>query len=185
MEITMWLIRLACLASVASLAVIAGPAGAAPRTFENAALKLDKTREGSARSLTPASEVAQQLLNKRFVNLDLEVLIDGSDAESVQTSIEASDRRYPAKCAPGIFGSQIMTSDVEYFFTSADQTGKQVRISIYPGSRTDFPFNKVTCLPGPRGNTAIFKVQGYYLVGQDDIGTEIELELRAIAAPAE
>ena len=184
----MWPTRLACLTGIASIAMLlaVAHAGAAARSFENTAVKLDKTKEGqSGRSLATASEAAQQLLNKRFVNLDLEILIDGSDADAVQTSIEASDRRYPAKCAPGVLGSQIMTADIEYFFTSTDQSGKQVRVSVFPGARTEFPFNKVTCLPGPRGDTAIFKVQGYYLVDQDDLGNEIELELRAIAAPAE
>jgi hypothetical protein len=186
MEITMWLIRLASLASIASLCVALAAPGldAAPR-FDNASVKLDKTREGEARSLTPAGEVAQQLLNKRYVNLDLEVLIDGTNDDAVQTSIEPADRRYPAKCGPGVFGSLIMTPDIEYFFTSRDEAGKQVRISIYPGARTAFPFNKVTCLPGPRPGTAIFKAQGYYLVDKDDLGTEIELQLRALAAPVE
>jgi len=178
----MWMIRLVFLANFAAV----GGVDAAPRSFDNAAVKVDKTREGeAARTLTPASAVAQQLLGKRYVNLDLEVLIDGSNEDAVQTSIEPADRRYPAKCGPGIFGSQIMTPDIEYFFTSADEAGKQVRVSIYPGSRTTFPFNKVTCLPGPRANTAIFKVQGYYLVDKDDLGTEFELQLRALAAPTE
>jgi hypothetical protein len=187
MEITMWPIRLATLAILASAAALLPPAkaDAASRTFDAVGLKFDKTKEAAARSVTPADAAIQQLLGKRFVNLDIEVLIDGSDADAVQTSIEASDRRYPAKCAPGVLGSQIMSPDIEYFFTSVDQAGKQVRVSVYPGSRTDFPFNKVTCLPGPRADTAIFKVQGYYLVDQDDLGTAIELELRAIAAPAE
>jgi hypothetical protein len=187
MEMIMWLIRRAPLASIAGLAaILAAAAGlsAAPR-FDSASVKLDKTRGAETRSLTPANEVAQQLLGKRYVNLDLEVLIDGTDDDAVQTSIEPADRRYPAKCGPGVFGSLIMTSDIEYFFTSRDNTGKQVRVSIYPGARTAFPFNKVTCLPGPRPDTAVFKVQGYYLVDQDDLGTEIELQLRAFAAPAE
>jgi hypothetical protein len=186
MEITMWPTRLPVLASAAfgALLLATPPAGAATR-FDNAAVKLDKTREGAARSLTASSELAQQLLGKRYVNLDMEVLIDGSDEDAVQTSIEPADRRYPAKCAPGVLGSQTMTEDIEYFVTSADETGKQVRISIFPGARTAFPFNKVTCLPGPRPNTAVFKVQGYYLVDRDDLGTEIELQLRALPAPAE
>ncbi len=188
MEIRMWTIRSAHLTGIVAAAALVAMthAGMAARSFENAAVKLDKTRDGqSQRSLTTASEAAQQLLGKRFVNLDLEILIDGSDTDAVQTSIEASDRRYPAKCSPGVYGSQIMTTDIEYFFTSTDPGGKQLRVSVYPGARTEFPFNKVTCLPGPRADTAIFKVQGYYLVDQDDLGNEIELELRAIAAPAE
>jgi hypothetical protein len=182
----MWLIRLAPLASIASLGIMLTGADldAAPR-FDNAGVKLDKTKDGAARSLTAASEVAQQILDKRYVNLDLEVLIDGSDEDAVQTSIEPADRRYPAKCAPGVLGSLTMTPDIEYFLTSQDETGKQVRISIFPGARTAFPFNKVICLPGPRPGTAIFKVQGYYLVDKDDLGTEIEVQLRALAAPAE
>lgn len=186
MEMIMWLTRLAPLASIASLgiALAAADASAAQR-FDGATVKLDKTKEGEARGLTSASEAAQQLLNKRYVNLDLEVLIDGTNEDAVQTSIEPSDRRYPAKCGPGVLGSLIMTPDIEYFFTSRDDAGKQVRVSIYPGARTAFPFNKVTCLPGPRPGTAIFKAQGYYLVDKDDLGTEIELQLRALPAPPE
>ena len=76
----MWTIRSAHLTGIVAAAALVAMthAGMAARSFENAALKLDKTRDGqSQRSLTTASEAAQQLLGKRFVNLDLEILIDG------------------------------------------------------------------------------------------------------------
>lgn len=175
-------LRLAAL----TLVMIFVPGGFASAVdYQDAVVKVDKTenRHFARAAGLSLNDWVKDIVQKQYVRLALEIIIDGKDEDAVLISIEAAERRSPARCAPGVFGSLIQESETEYFFQVRPSGGKQVRLSLFPGSRTDFPLNRVDCLAGPTEKTAILKISGHYIVHRQEQPDAIEIELRAMPAP--
>ena len=152
----------------------------APAHAQDEVLKI-RADARTANMQTPAEQVAKLagLRNYTLVCLDMMVAVDGRNPGAVLTANEGDTRRYPVDCRAGQYGSFKMVGGVEYYLPNIGKVdGKEVDLEIYPGTRTDHPFNDVDCSAHPdQPNSAVFHISGFYTVKQHDFDRTV-VELR-------
>lgn len=137
-------------------------------------------RKESDRASGATLKALEKLQNHSLVCLDVKVTVDGSQPAAILTSNEGDMRRYPVDCRQGQLGSFPMSSGVEYYLPAVGKLGKaDVDIDIYTGSRTDHPFNDVSCIESSEGGkAATFRISGFYTVRTNDFGDRRVVEFR-------
>ena len=166
------------LSGFALLALSGGIAPAfAQRSFAPIATTLDKTTGPAARASLKNLGALANIQSRRFVHLDLKILLDGKDKDAVLSSTEEAVRRYDVDCRPGTFGRLTMAEGVEYY-VQVPHKGKLLKLSIYPGSRVKHTFNDVSCAYDPaHKDAAVFHIRGFYavVVNRFPDGTVVQL----------
>lgn len=164
--------------SVGLLAMLAEPAHAQDRAID-LSVSVDGRKE-SARASAAALKRLDKLENHSLVCLDIRVTVDGSQPAAILTSNEGDMRRYPVDCRASQLGSFPMSSAVEYYLPAIGKLGKaEVDVEVYPGSRTNHPFNDVSCIASDAGGrSATFRITGFYTVRSQDFGDRQVVEFR-------
>jgi len=137
-------------------------------------------RKESDRATSKVLDKLSKLTNHALVCLDVRVTADGSQPAAILTSNEGDMRRYPVDCRRSQLGSFPMASSVEYYLPAIGKVGKaELDVEVYPGGRTDHPFNDVSCIASSEGgNAAVFHITGFYVVRKHDFGERQVVEFR-------
>ena len=157
--------------------------GLAPEARAQGASDLDVTvdaRKESNRASSATLKSLQALKNHSLVCLDVKITVDGSQPAAILTSNEGDMRRYPVDCRAGQLGSFPMAAGVEYYLPTVGKLGKsEVDIEVYPGTRTNHPFNDASCVASSEGGkAATFRLSGFYTVMTHDFGERRVVEFR-------
>ncbi len=126
----------------------------------------------------------EKVLSTRSIYLKLRVILDGSVPNAVQYRVEESSSPDPVPCEPGHFRRLIMGSDMEYIVDVGEKAkGSFISASIFPGERTEFPYNDVSCVYNKDAGKAVFSAQGFYYVLPNPIPGGFIAQLRPITPP--
>ena len=146
-------------------------------------LVVDKT--AGAAKLLPERDRKRlvTLFDDPVIYLNLKVILDGSDETAVTTQLEESTVPEPAPCGQNNYGRMIMSPGLQYIVDSAyDYKGQTVNLSalIFPGERTAFPYNDVSCNYYSDDQLATFEVTGFFYVHINPVKNGFEVQLRPI-----
>ncbi len=147
-------------------------------------LQVDKT--AGAAKLLPEKDrrLLAAVFEEPVIFLNLKVIVDGTDVNAVTTRVEESTVPEPVPCDSNNFGRLIMGPDIEYIVDSAYSfKGQTVHLSasIFPGARTEFPYNDVSCNYYAENTQATFEVTGFYYVHINPVKDGFQVQLRPIS----
>jgi hypothetical protein len=167
-----------------SFVVALSPTGAMALDEFKSTIDKRTTTERGARTRTIIGGSANQfqtMATKKKVLVDLKVLLDGKTRYEVMSSEEQDERRYNVDCSPGAYGRLPMGDGIEYYVKTGDESGRRIDLSIYPGSRSTYADNDISCVADPaRPKSAVLRIRGIYRVLTNDFGDRLVVELRPL-----
>lgn len=187
-KITRTLFKLIPLALVAMVGFVS-TGHAEGRDFVAANITVDLSRGGEVSedsSFTNPSDIK----DKTFINLDLKIIVDASSASSIKRIVDQGISSEDAGCLPGLYNAMDMEDGLRYFFVTSpiDKNGNAVTVqaTIYPGERSNNPYNDVFCEYDPKlsEKKAVFRIRGFFFIRHSQILNGIDVQLRPVQLTA-
>ncbi len=147
-------------------------------------LTIDRTKGKYGDMSSDTWKNLEKVLSTRSIYLKLRIILDGSVPTAVQSRVEESSDPDPVPCEPGHYRRLIMGSDMEYIVDVGEkEKGSFISASIFPGERTEFPYNDVSCVYNKDESKAVFSAQGFYYVLPNPVPGGFIAQLRPINPP--
>ena len=151
----------------------------ADEVFKQVRVYIDRTA-GHRRGLKAKGlKSLRDLFSTSYAYISVQVALDGSDPAAVTTRVEESATPDPVPCDARNYGRLIMGADMEYLM-EAKVGDTNIFVSIFPGERTEFPYNDVSCVYDGKPGTAVFQITGFYYVIANRVKGGIMLQLRPV-----
>ena len=148
-------------------------------TFKEIRVFIDRTAGQKAGLQADGLRSLRDLFSTSYVYISAQVALDGSDPDAVTTRVEESATPEAVPCDQQNYGRLIMGADMEYLVeTKVKDTN--VFVSVFPGDRTEFPYNDVSCVYNGNPGQAVFQITGFYYVIANRVKGGIMVQLRPV-----